>query len=294
MRPKPSFLFLTLIGIGMWGLGCDRPVVVGSKNFTEQVILGEMIALMLEEEGLSVDRKLNLGGSFICHNALTTGQMDVYVEYTGTALTAILKEEAIHDPSEVYHRVTEEYERRFGLAWGPPLGFNNTYALAMRTDEALRLGIRTISDLIQHQGTIRTGFGHEFLEREDGFPGLVAAYGLDFALPPGGMELGLIYQALMENEVDLIAGSSTDALIEKFGLVVLEDDRGFFPPYFAAPVYRPQAAEMYPALVNVMQKLGGGIDEASIRTLNLAVDGERRAERQVAYEFLIEKGWIER
>jgi glycine betaine/choline ABC-type transport system substrate-binding protein len=294
MRPRPSFLFWTVVGIGVFALGCGRPVVVGSKNFTEQVVLGEVIALMLEEEGLAVDRKLNLGGSFICHNALTTGQMDVYVEYTGTALTAILKEEAIQDPQEVYRRVTEEYERRFDLAWGPPLGFNNTYALAMRSDEALRLDIRTISDLTHHLGTIRAGFGHEFLERQDGFPGLAAAYGLDFAIQPGGMELGLIYQALMENEVDLIAGSSTDALIEKFGLVVLEDDRSFFPPYYAAPVYRPRAAEAYPALVDVMQKLGGQIDEACIRTLNLAVDGERRSERQVAYEFLIEKGWIER
>lgn len=292
---KRARLFLFWILVGTFGLGCDRPVVVvGSKNFTEQVILGEMIALMLEEEGLSVDRKLNLGGSFICHNALTTGQMDVYVEYTGTALTAILKEEVVHDPAEVYHRVTEEYERRFGLAWGPPLGVNNTYALAMRSDEASRLGIRTISDLTDHQDKIRSGFGHEFLERKDGFPGLAQAYNLEFAVPPVGMELGLIYQALMEDEVDLIAGSSTDALIEKFGLVVLKDDRSFFPPYDAAPVYRPEAAENHPALREVIQKLAGQIDEATIRKLNWAVEGERRSERQVVIDFLAERGWIER
>jgi glycine betaine/choline ABC-type transport system substrate-binding protein len=292
MKRARPFLFWILVGV--FGLGCDRPLVVGSKNFTEQVILGEMIALMLEEEGLSVDRKLNLGGSFICHNALTTGQMDVYVEYTGTALTAILKEDVVHDPAEVYRRVTEEYERRFGLAWGAPLGFNNTYALAMRSEEASRLGIRAISDLADHQDAIRTGFGHEFLEREDGFRGLVQAYNLEFAVPPGGMELGLIYRALMEDEVDLIAGSSTDALIEKFGLVVLEDDRSFFPPYYAAPVYRPEAAQNHPALGKVIQKLGGQIDEATIRKLNLAVEGERRSERQVVIDFLAEKGWIER
>ena len=289
-----TLVFLFSIFVGVFGLGCDRQLVVGSKNFTEQVILGEMIALMLEEEGLSVDRKLNLGGSFICHNALTTGQMDVYVEYTGTALTAILKEDVVHDPAQVYRRVSEEYERRFGLAWGAPLGFNNTYALAMRSDEAARLGIRAISDLADHQDEIRTGFGHEFLEREDGFPGLVQAYDLELAVPPGGMELGLIYQALMEDEVDLIAGSSTDALIEKFGLVVLEDDRSFFPPYYAAPVYRPEAAQNHPALRKVLEKLGGQIDEATIRKLNLAVDGERRSERQVVLGFLAEKGWIER
>jgi glycine betaine/choline ABC-type transport system substrate-binding protein len=292
MKRARPFLFWILVGV--FGLGCDRPLVVGSKNFTEQVILGEMIALMLEEEGLSVDRKLNLGGSFICHSALTTGQMDVYVEYTGTALTAILKEDVVHDPAEVYRRVTEEYERRFGLAWGAPLGFNNTYALAMRSEEASRLGIRAISDLADHQDAIRTGFGHEFLEREDGFRGLVQAYNLEFAVPPGGMELGLIYRALMEDEVDLIAGSSTDALIEKFGLVVLEDDRSFFPPYYAAPVYRPEAAQKHPALREVIQKLGGQIDEATIRKLNLAVEGERRSERQVVIDFLAEKGWIER
>jgi glycine betaine/choline ABC-type transport system substrate-binding protein len=164
----------------------------------------------------------------------------------------------------------------------------------MRPNQAARLGIRGISDLAAHLGSIRTGFGHEFLEREDGFPGLTRAYGLEFAVPPSGMELGLIYQALIEEEVDLVAGSSTDALIEKFGLTVLEDDRDFFPPYFAAPVYRPETAERYPALLAVLQTVGGQIDEATMRRLNLAVDGERRSERQVALTFLIEKGWIRR
>jgi glycine betaine/choline ABC-type transport system substrate-binding protein len=272
--------------------GCARRIVVGSKNFTEQVILGEMLALMLEGQGVAVDRKLNLGGSFICHQALESDQMDVYIEYTGTALTAILKEPIIHDSKQVYRKVRDEYEKRFGLAWGPPLGFNNTYALAMRGDHASNLGISRISDLAAHVDSIRTGFGHEFLEREDGFRGFTRAYGLDFALPPSGMELGLIYQALEEEEVDLVAGSATDALIEKLGLKVLEDDRGYFPPYHAAPVYRPEAAEAYPALLAVLETIGGQIDEATIRRANLAVDGERRSERQVALELLIEKGWL--
>ncbi|MFQ5791742.1 MAG: glycine betaine ABC transporter substrate-binding protein [Acidobacteriota bacterium] len=274
------------------GVGCARPVVVGSKNFSEQVILGEMLALLLEEHGLRVDRKLNLGGSFICHRALLSGRMDVYVEYTGTALAAILKKPVVHDPEEVYRKVKREYQERFDLAWGPPLGFNNTYALAMRAGQAESLGIRRISDLAAHVDIIRTGFGHEFLERKDGFPGLTRAYGLDFATPPSGMELGLIYQALTEGEVDLVAGNSTDGLIEKFGLVVLEDDRRFFPPYDAAPVYRPQAARRYPALGVVLQTLAGQIDEATMRRLNRAVDNDRLPAREVARQFLLERKWV--
>jgi glycine betaine/choline ABC-type transport system substrate-binding protein len=272
--------------------GCARSVVVGSKNFTEQVILGEMLALLLEDRGVLVDRKLNLGGSFICHSALEAGRMDVYIEYTGTALTAILKEPVIHDSEKVYRRVRSEYLRRFGLQWGPPLGFNNTYALAMRSGHAAKLRIRRISDLAQHLDTIRTGFGHEFLEREDGYRGFTAAYDLEFTIPPSGMELGLIYQALAEEEVDLVAGSSTDALIEKLGLTVLEDDRNFFPPYDAAPVYRPETVEAYPVLAEILETMGGQIDEDTMRKLNLAVEVDRRSERQVALELLVEKGWI--
>jgi glycine betaine/choline ABC-type transport system substrate-binding protein len=266
--------------------------VVGSKNFTEQVILGEILALMLEERGLEVDRRLNLGGSFICHQGLVSGQMDVYVEYTGTAWTAILKEPILRDSAEVYRKVQEEYRKRFQLDWGSPLGFNNTYALAMRPDHAAKLGVRRISDLVDYVDVIRTGFGHEFLEREDGFRGFTGAYELQFVIPPAGMELGLIYQALMEQEVDLVAGSATDALIEKFDLAVLEDDRPYFPPYDAAPVYRPAAVEEHPALGEVLRQIGDQIDEKTIRGLNLAVDVERRPEREVARAFLVEMGWI--
>jgi glycine betaine/choline ABC-type transport system substrate-binding protein len=289
---KRRSLVVLCVWAGIVFSGCARSVVVGSKNFTEQVILGEMLALLLEDRGVPVDRKLNLGGSFICHSALEAGRMDVYIEYTGTALTAILKEPVIHDSEEVYRKVRSEYRQRFGLQWGPPLGFNNTYALAMRSGHAVELRTRRISDLAQHLDTIRTGFGHEFLEREDGYRGFTAAYDLEFAIPPRGMELGLIYQALAEEEVDLVAGSSTDALIEKLGLTVLEDDRNFFPPYDAAPVYRPDTAEAYPALAEILETIGGQIDEDTMRKINLAVDVERRSERQVALEFLVEKGWI--
>lgn len=269
----------------------ERPVVVGSKNLTEQVILGEILAQLLEARNVPVERKLNLGGTFICHRALLAGDLDVYVEYTGTALTAILKEKVSHDPGEVYRRVREVYQNDLGLAWSEPLGFGNSFAIAMKPEAAEKLGIRTISDLKPHQGTLRPGMGHEFLEREDGFHGLVEAYDLDFAERPRGIELGLIYQALMEGEVDFVVGSATDGLIDKFGLTVLEDDRAYFPPYDAAAVYRPKTAERVTGLEEVLHLLEGRLDEAAMRRLNREVD-EGRAASAVVASFLEERGWV--
>jgi len=270
----------------------ERPVVVGSKNLTEQVILGEILAQLLEARSVPVERRLNLGGTFICHRALLAGDLDVYVEYTGTALTAILKEEVSHDPEAVYRRVREVYRKDFGLAWSKPLGFDNTFALAMKSDVAERLGIRTISDLKQHQETLRPGVGHEFLERADGLRGLVEAYDLKLSERPRGIELGLIYQALMEGEVDFVVGSATDGLIDKFRLTVLEDDRSYFPPYDAAAVYRPSTAERVPALAEVLGLLEGNLDEAAMRDLNRRVDDEGRAAAEVVASFLAERGWL--
>jgi len=267
-------------------------VVVGSKNLTEQVILGEILAQLLEARNVSVERRLNLGGTFICHRALLAGDLDVYVEYTGTALTAILKEEVSHDPEAVYRRVREVYRKDFGLAWAEPLGFDNTFAIAMKPGVADELGIRTISDLKPHQGTLRLGVGHEFFEREDGLRGLVAAYDLKLEKPPRGIELGLIYQAVMEGEVDLVVGSATDGLIDKFGLTVLEDDRSYFPPYDAAAVYRPSTAERVPALAEVLGLLEGNLDEAAMRRLNRRVDDEGRSAADVVASFLQERGWV--
>jgi glycine betaine/choline ABC-type transport system substrate-binding protein len=272
----------------------ERPVVVGSKNFSEQVILGEMLAQLLEARNVPVERKLNLGGTFICHQALLAGDLDLYVEYTGTALTAILKEAVSHDAEVVYRRVREAYEKDLGLAWTEPLGFDNTFAIAMRPQVAEKLGIRKISDLKAHQAVLRPGFGHEFLEREDGFRGLVEAYDLDFQNRPRGIELGLIYQALMDGEVDFVAGSATDGLIDKFGLTVLEDDRSYFPPYDAAAVYRPSTAKRVPALAEVLDLLEGNLDEAAMRTLNRRVDDEGREASEVVASFLAERGWLGR
>ena len=268
-----------------------RRVVVGSKNFTEQVILGEMLAQLLEVRDVPVDRRLNLGSSFICHNALVNGSLDLYVEYTGTALASILGESVLHDPGDVLERVRTAYWERFHLSWGLPLGFNNTYAMAMRPKQARALGIRRISELKAHESVIRLGSGHEFLEREDGFWGLTKAYGLEFVVPPRGMELGLIYQALTGEQVDLVAGNSTDGLIDKFGLVVLEDDLKFFPPYDAVPVYRTDAAEAYPKLQTVLDLIGGQIEESTMRRLNREVDIEGRKLQEVVREFISTRGW---
>jgi len=253
-------LALVTLGVCSCSGSGSRPIVVGSKNFTEQIILGELLAQLLEARGVDVDRRLNLGGSFICHQALVSGSLDVYIEYTGTALTAILKEPFQYDAKEVYEHVRRVYREKFGLEWSAPLGFNNTFALVMRPAQAEELGIRRISDLKAHEATIRPGSGHEYLEREDGHRGLTKAYGLEFAHPARGMELGLIYQALVEGQVDVIAANSTDGLIEKFGLVVLEDDRHFFPPYYAAAVSRPDAVERRPELADVLSEPEGSLD----------------------------------
>lgn len=283
MRIAPALLLALFASCG------PRPVVVGSKNFSEQVILGELLAQLLEARGVPVDRRLNLGGSFICHRALLSGDLDVYVEYTGTALTAILKEPVSHDPEAVFQRVRQAYRAQFGIEWTEPLGFANTFALLMRPELAERLGVRAISDLKSHEDSLRPGAGHEFLEREDGFRGLASAYGLEFRNPPRGIELGLVYRALMEDQVDFIVASSTDGLIEKFGLVVLEDDLQFFPPYDAAAVYRPDAVERVPELAEVLRLLEGRIDESTMRRLNREVDDESRGARDVVREFLKER-----
>jgi glycine betaine/choline ABC-type transport system substrate-binding protein len=287
-RKKLGALLLALLPV----CSSERPVVVGSKNFTEQVVLGEMLAQLLEARKVPVERRLNLGGTFICHRAIVSGDVDVYVEYTGTALTAILKETPSGGAEDVYRRVREVYDKDLGLAWTEPLGFENTFAIAMKPDTAGRLGIRKISDLKAHEKTLRAGVGHEFFEREDGYRGLVAAYDLEFENPPRGIELGLIYQALMEAEVDFVVGSATDGLIDKFGLLVLEDDRSYFPPYDAAAVYRPSTAERVPALAEVLRLLEGALDEGGMRDLNRQVDDEGRAAAEVVRAFLLERGWV--
>jgi len=267
------------------GASSPRPVVVGSKNFTEQVVLGEILAALLEDRGFAVDRRLNLGGTNVCHEAVRTGQLDVYVEYTGTALTDILKRPARSDPADVLREVTTGYAP-LGLRVGRPLGFNNTFALVMRRADAARLAVSRISDLGPHAATLRVGLFGEFLERKDGMAGLLQAYGFRFAVPPREMDLGLLYPALAAGRVDLVVGSATDALIAALDMVVLQDDRHYFPPYDAVPVLSEAGLRRHPGLQAAVESLAGRIDEAAMRKMNYAVDGEHQAPAAVAREFL--------
>ncbi|HKD17857.1 MAG TPA: glycine betaine ABC transporter substrate-binding protein [Thermoanaerobaculia bacterium] len=265
----------------------QRPLRVGSKNFTEQVILGEIAAQSLEKAGLKVERRLNLGGTFLCHQALVSGELDLYPEYTGTALLAILKGKPESDPGTVFARVAAEYARRWNLVWAPPLGFENTFALVMRGDDAKRLGISRISDLAAHPD-LRLGFGYEFVERADGFAGLSADYGLHFTTRPAEMDLGLLYPALEQGKVDVVAGNSTDGLIAAMRLAVLEDDRRYFPPYQAAFVVRG-AAWKDPRVRRALEGLSRAISADAMRAMNAAVDRDGKRPEAVAAQFLAER-----
>jgi glycine betaine/choline ABC-type transport system substrate-binding protein len=283
MRRWTSFLVLAALA-GACRRGNEGPIRIGSKNFSEQVILGEIAAQGLEARGLRVDRRLNLGGTFVCHKAIAAGELDLYPEYTGTAFTAILTRKPVSNPKRVFDEVAREYSKKWNLVWAPPLGFENTFALVMRGDDARRLGIRKISDLASHP-ELRPGFGYEFLEREDGFPGLARTYGLHFRERPVQMDLGLLYPALEGRKVDLVAGNSTDGLIDAVGGVVLEDDRRYFPPYEAAFVVRDEVWRRR-AVQDFLLSIEGAIDAATMRKLNAAVDKDKRRPEDVAREFL--------
>jgi osmoprotectant transport system permease protein len=259
-------------------------IVVGSKNFTEQIILGELVAQSLERAGLTVDRKLNLGGTFICDQALRAGDIDVYVEYTGTAWTAIFRQPATRDRALVTAGVRDRYASA-GVTMLPPLGFNNTFAILVRRKDAEARNLRTIGDLTQVPNW-QPGFGYEFIEREDGYRGLSAAYGLRFAAQPRVMDLALMYRALASGDVDVIAGDATSALIQSLDLVVLADDRGYFPPYDAVPVVRTAAVLADPRVADAIGALAAGISEADMRAMNHAADVERRDVAAIARDYL--------
>jgi osmoprotectant transport system permease protein len=267
---------------GRWG----TRVIIGSKNFTEQVILGELLAQAVERAtDLRVDRRLNLGGTFISEEALRAGAIDAYIEYTGTALTAIFHQPTSRDRAEVYSRVAAAYAES-GRTVLPPLGFNNTFAILVRTADARRLGLKTISDVVPHAPKWKAAFGYEFLEREDGYKGLVRTYGLRFAEPPRVMDLTLIYRALASSAVDLIAGDATHGLIKGLDLFMLEDDRRYFPPYDAIPVVRTQTLAAHPELRTAIERLAGKISEETMREMNYDVDVRRRDASAVVREFL--------
>jgi osmoprotectant transport system substrate-binding protein/osmoprotectant transport system permease protein len=262
-------------------------IVVGSKNFTEQIVLGELLAQQIERKtNLPVDRKFNLGGTLICHQALVAGQIDTYVEYTGTALTAILKETPSNDSKGVYESVKSGYENKFQIDWTEPLGFNNTFAIIVRRADAQAMNLKTISDAAPQTAHWNAGFGYEFIEREDGYRGLAKTYNLRFPNPPRVMDLGLTYKAVAEKQVDLIAGDSTNGLINALDLVVLEDDKHYFPPYDAVPLLRGAVVMKHPEVRQALKELGGKVSEDRIRRMNYAVDGEHKDVKEVVREFL--------
>ncbi len=284
---KKIFILILIITVFAGCYRKDTEIVVGSKNFSEQVLLGEIIAQQIENKTkLKVQRKLNLGGSFICHKALTAGEMDTYVEYSGTALTAILKMEPQNDSSTVFKIVHDSYVKQFNLEWLKPLGFNNTFAILIRGEDSRKLGLKTISEAARYAPQWIAGFGYEFMERKDGYPGMATLYGLKFKEPPRVMDLTLSYKALANKQIDFAAGDVTNGVIAKLDLFVLEDDRHYFPPYEAAPVVRSEVLAQHPELRDVLNQLGGKISADEMRRMNAQVDVDHRDVKHVAAEFL--------
>lgn len=273
--------------------GCNHRVriVVGCKNFTEQIILGEVIAQQIENRThLQVERRFYLGGTYIAHQGILAGRIDIYPEYTGTALTAILKSPADSDRKAVYDHVKSEYERRFHLTLAPPLGFNDTFAIEIRGEDARRMYLQTLSQASAYTPQWRPGFGYEFMERPDGYKGLVATYGLRFAAEPRIMDLGLLTRALKERQVDLIAGNMTDGLIPALDLSVLEDDKHYFSPYEAVPVVREETIAAHPEVMPALEALAGKISDGEMRQLNYAVDAQKKDVKLTVRDFLRSKG----
>ncbi|MCW5777433.1 MAG: hypothetical protein KIS87_13435 [Phycisphaeraceae bacterium] len=273
-----------LMCCALWGVACGpagpAAIVVGSKNFTEQRVLGEIVAQTLEAAGLPVTRRLDLGGTLVCDQALRRGDLDLYVEYTGTALTAVLRDPPDTDPARVLARLRAAYAAA-GLEWTAPLGFDNTFALVVRPEATAR----TLSAAVAPARGWQAAFGYEFQARPDGYPRLREIYGLEFAAIRT-MDLGLLYRALLDRQVDLVVGSATDGLIAAHDLVILADDRHAFPPYEAVPVVRRDALERHPGLAAALASLGGRLDAATMRRMNLAVDGARRSPAEVAAEWI--------
>jgi osmoprotectant transport system substrate-binding protein len=277
------------------GASCRKPtkphLTIGSKFFTEQVILAELLAQHIEvRTNIPVERKTNLGGTLLVHKALLAGDLDLYVEYTGTALTAVLNESPDNeDAAQIYARVRRQYSERFNLDLTEPLGFENTFAMVIRGDDAQTLHLHTMSDLAPVAPKWHAGVGYEFLERPDGFRGWSDRYNLHFATPPNVMDLGLLYRALVDHQVDIVAGNSTDGLIDSLRLAALEDDKHYFPPYDAVPIVRHDAFEKFPQLRHALADLHNKISAAEMRHLNSQVDADQRDAAAVVRAFRASK-----
>lgn len=301
LKPVALVLPLPLIFIGLLAYFSPAPngfgqeattskntgtVRIASKNFTEQLILGELMAQLIETHtDLAVERRFNLGGTMICHGALASEEIDVYAEYTGTGLTAVLKQDVIADPDKALQAVRDGYRRRYDAEWLEPLGFNNTYAITVRKSDAEQQGWRTISDLMEGAGSLKAGFTGEFAERPDGYPGLRNAYGFGFGQVLD-LDPAIMYQAIADGEVDVICAFATDGRIAAYDLQPLEDDRDFFPPYYAAPVVRRKTLEDFPQLRDVLNTLAGALDDATMQQMNYDVDEGKRSPSDIARTFL--------
>ncbi len=291
-RTASVLVCAVLVAAGTFGSAMAQTIVkVGSKNFTESILAAHMMADVLEAAGIKVERKVGLGGTGVIHQALVAGEIDTYPEYTGTALLVQLKLPVNNDPDVVYRTVKAEYESRFNCTWLATFGFNDTYALALRRADADKLKVRTISDLVKHAGELTIGATQEFVVRPDALPGLQTTYGLKFKASRG-MDPGLVYQAIASNSVDVISVFTTDARIKANNLVVMQDDKRFFPPYYLAPVVRQQTLKDVPNLRQALSKLDGKFTEQEIIDLNAAIDIDKKPAADVAKAALKAKGLI--
>lgn len=265
---------------------------VGSKNFTEQFILGEIYAAALENAGVKVERKINLGGTLIAHKALTSDEIDMYPEYTGTALLAVLKGEAISDADKVYTMVRAHYEKEWNVTWLKPAGINNGYAIIVRPETAQQYNLKTLSDLGKVAKQLKIGAGPEYLDRKDGLPGLKAVYGAEFAEFKQFAKLGLRYDALIAKQIDVANGFATDWQIADQNFVALADDKNLFPPYYVAPVIRQAALKTFPKAAETLDRVSVLLDNATMQKLNAQVEKDKQEPKDVAKAFLKSKGLI--
>ena len=289
---RTAFLCVLTAGL-LTGCGARNHIVVGSKNFTEQLILGEIIAQHIEARlHQPVERKLDLGGTLLSQQALLSGGIDLYPEYTGTAFTTVLKHSGVTDPAQVLEMVRAEYASRFHLDWIDPLGFEDSFAMVVRGQDARARHLKTLSDAAADPAGFALGAGYEFLTRPDSYPALTRAYNIKWTAPPRSMDLGLLYQALEQKQVSMAAANSTDGMLSKLDVTVLQDDKHVFPPYQACIVVREAALASYPPLRAILQELSGKISDTEMRAMNYAVDGQHRAARDVAKEFLSRAGLL--
>ncbi|MGB6875078.1 MAG: glycine betaine ABC transporter substrate-binding protein [Candidatus Acidiferrales bacterium] len=284
---------LTCIVAAIFAAGCvnrQNTIVVGSKNFPEQAILGELLAQQIEARtGMHVERRFYLAGTYICHQALLAGRIDMYVEYTGTALTAVLKGPPEKDPHAVFERVRSEYAKRFNLIVEPPLGFNDSFAIVIRGTDAQKDQIQTISQAAKYAPSWHPGFGYEFMERPDGYDGFVKTYGLKFSGAPRIMDLGLLYRALTARQVDIVAGNTTDGQLLTSDFTVLEDDKHYFPPYQAVTIVRGEIAKKHPEVMTAIAELAGTISDHDMQHMNYEATVQHRDVSGVVQEFLTSK-----